>query len=110
MNAQPRPEEIATALPFMSRNPVSDRESFADTLRNCVANCEKRIATNKRVKRDTIATLEAQKKAEKARHELRMAELAEAISTAKAASDEAISADQESVKMAKAALDAGAEQ
>jgi hypothetical protein len=97
---QPAPKPV----PFMSGNPSTDKETFADDIRNFAANCEQRIAHNKRVKRDTVATLEAQKKAEKARHELRMAELAEAISAAKAASDEAISADQESVKMAKAAL------
>lgn len=90
--------------PFMERNPATGRDNFADILRQTAANCEQRIAHNRRIRKETLATLEAEKKAEKARHELRMAELAEAISTAKAASDEAISADQESVKMAKAAL------
>ena len=88
----------------MRGNPSTDMETFSDDIRNFAANCEQRIAHNKRVRKDTLAELQARIKAEKARHALAIADLNEAISSAREKAEEAISADLASVKMAKAAL------
>jgi hypothetical protein len=88
----------------IERDPLTDLDRFSDTLHRCVSLCERRIATTKKTRKETVAGLEAEKKAERARHENEMSRIATLIAEAKDIAEREIAADTASIDMAKAAL------
>ena len=94
-----------TVIPFPQADPSSEVERLADIHRKGVTKYQRRIGETKKAMRAAIVALEAERKAEKARHEAEIARLAEAILQARETAARDVAADEKLAAASRAALD-----
>lgn len=92
-------------IPFPKADPASEVERLADIHRNGVTKYQRRIGETKKAMRAAVATLEAERKAEKARHDAEMARIAASIVDVREEAARDVAADEKLAAASRAALD-----
>ncbi|MES0071880.1 hypothetical protein [Mesorhizobium sp. M0058] len=113
MNAAALSADLETAIetdlkvvPFHPMDPETELERLAKAHRLGVAKYDQRIADTRKQMKAEVAMLDADRKAEKLRHDAEMAAIAERIAEARAKADKDIAADRRLSASCSAALDA----
>lgn len=95
-----RPQQLATL------DPETELDRIASAHRQAIARRQQRISDTKKRLKTTIAGIAADRKAEKARHDAALADLADREAKARELAERDVEADQKMVASSTAALEA----